>query len=204
MAINVALPAVELSRKSISPLMQVWQDRPTWVLKTVKSPAVALFVNCMIPGASCPESASKFCVIPELFVTPVPLIVRNLVNEESEATVIVNALAPALKTMPLTSIEDDNRPPTSVILETPNVAVSAGPLGTVLGVQFVASNQSVLVGLRFHVALPAWAVCIAETTTSVGRSAHKGDRFMKFANERVFVFMIGRVLTRYGQLGKAN
>jgi hypothetical protein len=97
-------------------------------------------------------------MVPELFVTPVPLIVRNLVNEEPDATVIVNALAPALNTIRLTSIEDDKTPPTSVILETPNVAVSAGPLGTVLGVQFVASNQSPLAGLRFQVALAANAV----------------------------------------------
>jgi hypothetical protein len=59
------------------------------------------------------------------------------------------------RTRALTSIEDDKTPPTSVILETPNVAVSADPLGTVLGVQLIARNQSPLVGLRFQVVLPA-------------------------------------------------
>ena len=49
-------------------------------------------------------------------------------------TAIVNALAPGLNTMPLTSTQGriQRRP---VVLETSNVAVSAGPLGMVAGVQ---------------------------------------------------------------------
>ena len=49
----------------------------------------------------------------------------------------------------------------SVIVETSKVAMSPGPFGTVLGVQFAAVYQSPLVGLRFQVALSAWANCSA-------------------------------------------
>jgi hypothetical protein len=66
---------------------------------------------------------------------------------------MVNALAPRLKTMLFTStgalIE------TFVLLETPKVAVSAGPLGTVAGVQLAGLVQSLSTGLAFHVALSA-------------------------------------------------
>jgi len=44
---------------------------------------------------------------------------------------------------------------TLVILEAPNVAVSAAPLGTVVGVQLVAVFQSLLAGFKFQVALAA-------------------------------------------------
>src|SRR5260370_38115895 len=45
----------------------------------------------------------------------------------------------------------------SVVVETSKVAMSPGPFGTVLGVQFAAVCQSPLVGLRFQLALLAWA-----------------------------------------------
>ena len=63
-----------------------------------------------------------------------------MVNESVGLAVIVNALAPELKTMPLTSVNNERETP--ITFETANVAVSAGPLGTVLGVQFVAVFQS--------------------------------------------------------------
>ena len=44
---------------------------------------------------------------------------------------------------------------TSVTLETSNVAVSELPFGTIGGFQLAASYQSLLMGLRFQVALPA-------------------------------------------------
>ena len=44
---------------------------------------------------------------------------------------------------------------TSVVFERAKVAISAGPLGTVAGVQLPAVFQSPEVGLRSHVALPA-------------------------------------------------
>ena len=43
----------------------------------------------------------------------------------------------------------------SVVVEESKVAVSLGPFGTVGGVQFAAVFQSLLIGFRFHVALPA-------------------------------------------------
>ena len=46
----------------------------------------------------------------------------------------------------------------AVVFERANVAVSADPLGTVAGLQFVAVFQSPELGLRSHVALPAWLV----------------------------------------------
>ncbi len=57
--------------------------------------------------------------------------------------------------MPLTSVLLETE--RSVTLETSNVAVSVRPFGTVLGVQLVAVFQSLLAGLKFHVALPARA-----------------------------------------------
>ena len=44
---------------------------------------------------------------------------------------------------------------TLLTFETPKVAPSCGPFGIVAGVQLVAVFQSLLVGFRFHVALPA-------------------------------------------------
>jgi len=75
----------------------------------------------------------------------------------------------------------------SVILETPNVAVSLGPFGTVAGVQLLAAPQKPSGGLRFHVALPAKAVAAAASrNTSVGAPINEreiprrdGDRLME-------------------------
>src|SRR6266446_6797011 len=47
---------------------------------------------------------------------------------------------------------------TSVTLETPKVAMSSVPLGTVLGIQLVAVFQSPVVGSRSQVASPARTV----------------------------------------------
>jgi hypothetical protein len=58
--------------------------------------------------------------------------------------------------MPSTTVFAERE--TLVVFESVNVAVSAGPLGTVAGVQFVAVFQSPLPGFKFHVALPAWLV----------------------------------------------
>ena len=93
--------------------------------------------------------ATRFCILPELFVIPVPLIVKL----EPGLGLIVNALAPALKMIPFTSAVAESE--IAVMLEAAKVARSAGALGTVAGVQFAAVFQSPLVGLRFQVALPA-------------------------------------------------
>src|SRR5438552_1979593 len=144
-------------------------------VKTVRCPAVALFVNCITAASVSNSPATKFCTIPELFVMPTPLMVRNSSKSANVATLIVNALASALKTMPLTSKGVANWSPTrtAVALETSKVAVSPGPLGTVAGVQLAASPQHADVGnpgqsgpppgFRFQVALPANAVLAAES-----------------------------------------
>ena len=55
--------------------------------------------------------------------------------------------------MPLTSVKAEKV--RLVVLETSKVAVSAGPLGTVIGVQFADLFQTLLIGLALQVALPA-------------------------------------------------
>ena len=87
---------------------------------------------------------------------------------------IVKAPAPGLNWMPLTSVGSEMEMP--VVLETPNWAVSAGPFGTVAGVQLGAVFQSPLAGLRFQVALSAKAVAAAiRRKTSVGAAASEDE-----------------------------
>src|SRR6266536_1597129 len=106
--------------------------------------------------APCPPATSvshtKFCTIPELLVIPAPLIVSSE-NVPAGSDVTLYALAPGSKTMLLASMKSERE--TAVKLETPKVAISDGPLGTVAGVQLAAVFQSPLAGSRFHVALPA-------------------------------------------------
>ena len=87
-----------------------------------------------------------------MFAIPAPLKVSV-----PESAVIVNGLAVAANKMLLTSVWV-RVTDTLVPAVTPNVAISFGPLGTVPGVQFEALFQLLLVGLDFHVALPAWVV----------------------------------------------
>ena len=146
------------------------------VVKAVKLPAVALFVNAIAPRLPNPATAvTSFCVIPELFVIPTPLMVKPNVG----LAVIVNALAPALNTMPLTSVLSETETP--VVLEDANVAVSAGLVGTVRGVQLFAVFQSPVAGLAFHVALPAKLLLAVESRSvrmaaAEGRKAHARER----------------------------
>jgi len=83
-----------------------------------------------------------------------------MISVKPGVAVIVKGLRPALEsnTIPLTSVsaEIERR----VILDKPKKAVSADPLGTVAGLQFVSVFQSPDWGLCFHVALPAKEVCI--------------------------------------------
>jgi len=64
-------------------------------------------------------------------------------------------VAVELNVMPFTSVFAEIE--TLVVFERANIAVSDDPLGTVAGLQFVLVFQSPERGLRFHVALPAWA-----------------------------------------------
>src|SRR5262249_4741453 len=115
--VKLALPAVALSPKVMSPVL----------VKAVKLPAVALFRKFITVG---PET--KIWVIPELFVMPTPLMVKSKKGLE-----IVNALAPGLNTMPLTSV-GPSAMTGRLILEVANVAVSADPLGGPPAVQLAA------------------------------------------------------------------
>src|SRR5436305_1188696 len=93
------------------------------------------------------------CTIPELLTTPSP----EKVNEGPDTSAMENeyALAPGSKIMRSTS--STGPAVTWVRFEIPKVAMSSGPLGTVVGVQLVAVLQSPLVGFRFQVALPPTA-----------------------------------------------
>ena len=64
-------------------------------------------------------------------------------------------MAAEVNVMALTSVSADIE--TLVVLERPNVAVSAAPLGIPIGVQLAAVFQSPEPGLRSHVALLACA-----------------------------------------------
>ena len=90
---------------------------------------------------------------PESFATPAPLIVKVL---PAPAVILNEFVAAELKTISATSVESAERA-TSILLERPKVATSAGPLGMVCGVQFAGVFQSRLVGFSFQVALPAKA-----------------------------------------------
>jgi hypothetical protein len=94
---------------------------------------------------------------------------------------MVNALAPGLNTISLTSVAAESE--RLVRLELLKVPISAGPLGIVAGVQLATVFQSPLVGLRFQVALPASA-SVTLRRTRVGRR----NTFIAKSNRKVAVF----------------
>src|SRR6266480_5033575 len=99
----------------------------------------------MMPRWPSPSSAvTKFFMLPELFVMPTPLIVSS----NPGLMFIVKALAPALNTMPLTSVLAERE--TAVRLLVANVAVSDGPLGTVIGFFLAAVAPSQIATLPCH------------------------------------------------------
>src|ERR1700736_458284 len=150
--VKLPLPAVEASRNTVKGLPNGEPKALPFMVKAVLTPAVALLVNLMAPKLPAPFTAiTKFWVIPELLVMPVPLRVSTTVG----LTVIVKALAPALKVMPFTSVSAESETP--VVAEVKNVAMSAAPLGTVAGVQLPAVFQSPVAGAGSHMALPAKA-----------------------------------------------
>jgi hypothetical protein len=77
--------------------------------------------------------------------------------------------------IPLTSVSSDID--TLVVLERPNVAVSAGPLGTPTGVQLADVFQSPEIGSRSHWALSAY-VTLGTRNSREQRIAARIDRFM--------------------------
>jgi hypothetical protein len=76
----------------------------------------------------------------------------------------VGALAPGLKTIAFTSTR--NAITTSMTLETSKVAISSGPFGPVVGLQFVVSFQTLIPEFEFQVAFPAQPVLDEERTGS--------------------------------------
>ena len=113
-------------------------------------------------------------------IIPVPLTVRGA-GAPKPPLVMVNMSAPRLKTIELTSVGSVGA--MAVICEVASVAVSAGPFGTIAGVQFAAVFQSPLVGFRFQVALPANA-SVTVRRTRVGRR----NNFIAKSNRKVAVF----------------
>src|SRR5207248_1989634 len=80
LAINVALPAVEVLKNCVRPPTPPKTVAPLLV-KEVMLPAVALLLNNISPLLPAPSTAvTKFCVIPELLVMPVPLRVNVTVG----------------------------------------------------------------------------------------------------------------------------
>ena len=160
--VKAPLPALEVLSNCVLP-----PGAPKSVaalLVKVPLPAVALLVKVIIPRLPLPSTAvTNFSVIPELFVMPTPLMVKKNVGLKG-GTVIVNGLAPALNTMPFTSVKAEME--TLVILEVANVPVSAEPLGTMPAVQLAAVFQSPLTGLAFHV-FTAKAVLRSESKSKV-------------------------------------
>jgi len=145
-------PAFEVSLKSILPGTGSLAVPPV-VIKKVPIPAVALFLNNnLVALAATEEAATKFCVIPESFEMPTPL----RVSVKPDLAVMVKLLAPGAKVIPSTIVFAELE--TAVVFETANVAVSADPFGTVIGVQLLAVFQLPEAGSGSHVALPACAM----------------------------------------------
>jgi hypothetical protein len=114
-------------------------------------------------------------MIPELFVTPTPLIKYAAPG----TPVIVYALAAALNVMPPNEMNTELLESFTVVcVESPNDATSVNPFGTVLGDQLFAFNQSLEVGDVDHVALPARPVCVRG-----GNSSTAADAAVKVSRE---------------------
>ena len=86
---------------------------------------------------------------------PAPTVFKIAPENGRAGEVMVKALAPAAKTIESSCTVSTTS--TLAWLDMPKVATSSGPLGTVGGVQLAAVFQSLLVGLRFQVALSARA-----------------------------------------------
>ncbi len=72
--IKVPLAALEVLKKAVSPSLSLAE---LLLVKMMEDPAVALLVKNIRPRLPAPSTAvTKFCVVPELFVMPTPLIVR--------------------------------------------------------------------------------------------------------------------------------
>src|SRR4029450_7564437 len=136
--------------KSVSPPSTKLAAEP--LLVKMEVPAEALLVKTILPKLPEPSTAvTKFCAVPELFVIPMPLIVR--VNP-GPAVIVYGFVAAGVKMMLFTSVFAEIE--TSVVCERPKVPVSPGPLGTPFGVQLAAVFQSPEMGSRSHWVLIAY------------------------------------------------
>jgi hypothetical protein len=176
----VALPAVEVLLKNVTPPFPQVVMAASLVM-AAPLPAVALLTNCIPPLLPDPSTAvTKFWAIPELFVIPTPLMSKTTPG----LAVVVNALAPPLNTIPLTSVNGPPEREMPITLEDANVAVSADPLGGPPAVQLAAVFQSPVAGFVSQVALPAKLLLAVESRSvrmaaAEARKAHarecKGD-----------------------------
>jgi hypothetical protein len=94
----------------------------------------------------------------------------------------VNALAPALNTMPLTSRLAEEEMP--VLVEVAKVAVSADPSGGPPAVQLPAVFQFPVAGLANHVALPAKLLVAVESRSVRMAAAESKTRRLSRKRER--------------------
>jgi hypothetical protein len=78
---------------------------------------------------------------------------------------------------------------TVVVFELPNVATSAGSLGTVSGLQFTAVFQLSLVGSSFQVALPAWS---ASDVTNKHKLQKRGRVLIRRFSIKAFLWLTRR------------
>src|SRR4051794_34457405 len=102
-----------------------------------------------MPSPLAPVGATKFCMMPELFVTPTP---RRMYAAPG-TPVMVNALAPALKVIPFNVTKTEVVESFTVVcVEMPNDAVSFEFCGTVFGDQLLTLNHSLETGVADQVA----------------------------------------------------
>ena len=145
--VKLAVPAFDVSENIVIPFNWLKKLLPLPLLvNLVKLPAVALLLKSICAKSDLPAGVTKFCMRPESLVTPAPLNVS--IGKKLELAVIVKPLAPGAKVIPSTVVFAETE--MVVVFERAKVAVSANPLGTVAGVQFVAVFQSPEVGLRSH------------------------------------------------------
>ena len=138
--------------------------------------AVALLVKSISLRLALVAFITRFCVRAELLTIPAPLTVNTLPGS-AIAGLRVNALAPGLKTIPFNSVAPGIL--ILVWLDCSNVAVSFGPFGTVAGVQFTAVLQSLLIGSKFQVALPARAQIGREPREPSRTAGSRGKSFTR-------------------------
>ena len=98
-----------------------------------------------------------------------------------------------MNVMPSTSVSAEIE--ISVVFDSPNVAVSAGPLGTPIGVQLSAVFQSPEIGSRSHWALIAYAGAgesakQANTSGMKRRASRERDRPIDSIKRRVVIFCL--------------